>query len=204
MRLLLVTLDTESENQRSLGQLHAICSKYQLDIVAPGDLGGIMAENYDVWLLAGEIVPDAKQNAWYGSLVELIRGSGNAVVGVGLGFEIVCAAFNVVLADIAEIGTAATVMVPTEDGAKLFQGTDPIRIHEQNRWLVERESLPKVLQALALSEDVVEAFKHKNLPVYALQLYPEDFEYPSDGKLVFENLLAGLKKAAPRSAALLE
>ena len=78
-------------------------------------------------------------------------------------------------------------MTPTDEGSKLFQGTDPIRVGETERWTIDE--MPRELVVLARSESGIEAVRHRTKPVYGLQLRPEDFKYASDGKLVFANIL---------------
>ena len=200
MRLLLPNLDPADhpESARSLGQLEVICSKQDLRVVPVDDLAATTVGDFDALLLAGGFRPSNEpQPGWYRPLVELVQGSGKPVLGIGLGFELVCAAYGASLVELGELAAGAPVMVPTEDGTRLFQGTDPLRVAEAVRWLVAAEDLPKVLQVLAASETGIEAVKHRTLPAYGVQLYPEDFTYPSDGKLVYENLLSALQKAAP-------
>ncbi len=81
--------------------------------------------------------------------------------------------------------------MPTDDGAKVFQGSDPLCVVESKRWNIDE--LPKKLSVLARSETGIEAVRHKTLPLYGIQLLPKDFTYPSDAKMVFENLLAVFK-----------
>lgn len=200
MRLLLLNLDPpeQLESAHSLGRLEVICRKYDTQVVSVAELSDEAVARADVLLVAGGLHDaEASRAAWYKPLVAQIQTASKPVLGIGLGFELVGAAFGAVLTDIGELAEGAPVVTPTEDGAKLFQGTDPLRVREIARWLVAREDLPKALQVLAASETGVEAVRHKTLPVYALQLYPEDFTYPSDGKLVYENILSALHKAAP-------
>jgi len=201
-RLLLI-----DHNSQHLGQLEAICARgFQLKVAPIGDVVDALAnaDSYDGLIVAGSYssdtatVSDNDPQAWQ-TLLENIRDAERPVLGLGWGFELVCAAFGVALDQLGEQSAGEEVMTPTEAGAVVFQGSDPIKVQPIVRWQVEAEDLPKVLQALAISDGSVEAVRHKKLPVFGLQLFPEEFVYPSDGKLVVENILDIMRKADNRN-----
>lgn len=170
------------------------------------DLGGLSPDNVQAYFAKHEIMSDrniAKEDAYD---VVVIGGTGQSstgtieavqnmltadsakpVIGIGsAGFELACRLAGTEIAKSFELGNGMSRLVPTDDGAKLFQGTDPILVKESRRWLVDE--LPKSLQVLARTDDVIEAFRHKQKPLAALQQLPEDFIYPSDAKLVYGNI----------------
>lgn len=143
------------------------------ELVSEGD-------QYDVVVIAGSYEIDGPQP-------ELADPDNTKpVICVGSGFEIACGLAGQHIAQIFELAAGSSRLVPTDDGAKLFQGTDPLVVKESKRWLVDE--LPKSMQVLARSESGIEAFRHKQRPLLALQQLPEDFVYPSDAKLVYGNL----------------
>lgn len=169
------------------------------------DLGGLSPDNLQAYLAKHEIVTgqtnasgdnyDAviiggtEQSAGAIETVQSlpVANTTKPVIGIGsAGFELACGLAGVEIAKGFEQGSGACRLVPTDDGAKLFQGTDPILVKESRRWLVDE--LPKSLQVLARTEDVIEAFRHKQKPLAAIQQLPEDFVYPSDAKLVYGNI----------------
>lgn len=191
MRILLIDNGT-----RHLGQLEVICSKHQLDVIAPNVLTDAAAEAYDAVIISGNYdQSEAMKPEKFQVQLDLLQTGEKPVLGICLGFELICCAFDIELSRYAEQAIGAAVMTPTDEGAKLLQGSDPIRVGETIRWHVESQDLPKVLAVLAKSDSGVEAVKHKNKLVYGLQFCPEDFTYPSDGKLVYENILAIFDKA---------
>jgi anthranilate/para-aminobenzoate synthase component II len=113
------------------------------------------------------------------------------VIGIGSGFEVICRAFGNNVEDIGDLDDGETRLVPTEAGSKMFQGSDPLLINPSRRWLIDE--LPKSLQVLARSQSGIEAIRHKQKPVYAIQQLPENFTYASDAKLVFANLCTPLQ-----------
>ena len=137
-------------------------------------------DQYDAVVIAGSYEVDGPQP----ELAE--PDSATPVIGIGSGFEIACKLVGLDIAQTFEQAAGSSRLIPTEDGAKLFQGTDPLIVTESKRWLIDE--LPKSLQVLARSETGIEAFRHKHQPLVALQQLPEDFVYASDAKLVYGNL----------------
>jgi anthranilate/para-aminobenzoate synthase component II len=124
--------------------------------------------------------------------VELVRLTDKPVLGIGLGFELICYAFGCQLHEESERAAGAISVRPTGDGSKVFQGTDPIKASETQRWAVD--DVPRELVVLARSDNGIEAVRHKTRQIFGLQLQPEDFVYASDGKMVFENILDAFRK----------
>ena len=144
----------------------------------PDDLAG-----YDGVIVVG--ASTAKQPGT--ELLGMLDLAKKPLLGIGAGFETATTLLGFDMASVYERGEGSRKLVPTEDGAKLFQGTDPLSISETERWLFDEA--PRGIQILARSESGIEALRHKQKPVMALQQLPEDFAYNSDAKLVYSNLL---------------
>jgi anthranilate/para-aminobenzoate synthase component II len=166
------------------GELLTLLAKHQVEIVSLESAavsqfeaeGMILAGTYDT-----DIAPAPTDE-----LVARLSGSAKPLVGIGQGFAVVCKIQGIDLEDIFEKASAGSKLVPTDDGAKVFQGTDPLLIKDTPRWLIDE--LPKSLQVLARSESGIEAIRHKQKPVIAIQQQFDDFVYPSDSKLVYANI----------------
>lgn len=188
MRLLII--DNETEH---LDLLQAIYAQHTVTTVTSDALADTDAETFDGLILAGNYKNDVtRQEDYFRKGVDIIRSYNKPIVGICIGFELICCAFGCQLHELAEQVVGATEVRPTESGSKLFQGTDPIRVGESNRWSVDE--LPRELIVLATSDTGIEAVKHRTKPIYGLQFYPDNFRYASDAKLVFENILADFTK----------
>lgn len=120
------------------------------------------------------------------------------VIAVGWGFEVAClAAGDDLTASGYGLVDGAAHMVPTSKGEALFQGSDPIRAEQNARW--DYDELPRGYVALARSDTGIEAFQSKKNQLLAIQLLPADFTYPSDAKLVYQNLITAFAKAGKRA-----
>ncbi len=186
MRLLLITTDTNPD--RTLAGLY---TKHDIKTASADDIDTVEADSYDVCIVYGGYGAADIKPGQYGLLMTFISAGTKPLLAVGFGFELVCRAFGADLAQLGELETGTVRILPTDDGAKLFQGSDPLCVKETRRWSVDE--LPKKLAILAKSETGIEAIRHKTLSIYALQQLPEDFVYASDAKMVFENLLAAYK-----------
>jgi anthranilate/para-aminobenzoate synthase component II len=188
MRILIVDYGTGN-----LENLLHITSRHEVEVVKPEELEVVDTVQFKSIILIGgydhDVVSDMEA---YATDMELISESKMPVLGVCFGFELVCAAFGVYLSESTDKFPGAGRIMPTGDGARIFQGSDPILVNETTRWGIEE--LPKSLVKFATSETGIEAIKHKTLPVYGLQLGPGDFKYPSDGKLVYDNILQAFGK----------
>jgi anthranilate/para-aminobenzoate synthase component II len=184
-----------------LGQLETVCARHDLTVIPAQEFSTLISERaeaieeYDALIITGDFDKErATSSNDYRALLRLVTSFDRPLLGIGFGFEIVCYGLGAQLQKIGVLDSGADVITPTDDGAKVFQGTDPMHVIDVDRWSVDAEDIPKILQILATSEFGVEAVKHKTKPIYGLQLFPEQFTYPSDGKLVLENILASFKK----------
>jgi GMP synthase-like glutamine amidotransferase len=121
-------------------------------------------------------------------LVNFLRLAEKPVLAIGFGFELLCVAQGIDLRSVGERGVGAAKIEPTADGMKLFQGSDPLCVLENERW--QTDEFPKKLQVLARSQTGVEAVRHKTKLQIGLQQLPADFTYRSDAKMIYENIFS--------------
>lgn len=191
MRLLLI--DLIENDTKNLQDLKAVCAPHEVTIVRPEALDGVQPDSYEAIILSGSYEHNLVwDQPYFLAEIELVRLTDKPVLGICLGFELICYAFGSQLHELTERVTGATVVTPTSEGTKLFQGGDPIKVLEASRWAIDE--VPKDLVVLATSETGIEALRHRTRPIYGLQFYPEDFKYASDGKLVVANILDGFRK----------
>lgn len=182
MRVLLI-----NNGGRPADKLLALWQAHKVTVVEPSGLHSLDDGDGDIIVLAGGYGVSTYDQAYFMTEISLLQTTTRPVIGLAQGFELLCYAYGCQLHEQFELQPGAAKLNPTEDGAKLFQGTDPIAVTTESRWLAD--DLPKTLSVLARSESGVEAIRHRQKQQYALQLYPEDFKYESDAKMVFGNLL---------------
>lgn len=128
-----------------------------------------------------------------GITVPVIRrwGSEIPILGVCLGHQAIGEAYggHVVRAGRVMHGKTSTVV---HDGTGLFQGLpNPLQVMRYHSLLVERASLPEVLEVTATASDdpeEIHAMRHREHPVWGVQFHPESV-LTERGKDLLQNFL---------------
>jgi len=95
------------------------------------------------------------------------------LLGVCLGHQAIGAAFGgkVVRAEAPRHGKISAI---AHDGRHLFKGVpDPFTATRYHSLIVEKESLPRILEITATCGDIVMGLRHKERPIFGLQFHPE-------------------------------
>jgi len=129
-----------------------------------------------------------------GISVDVIRAFGPTVpiLGVCLGHQAIGEAFGgrVVRASRVMHGKLSRI---AHDGTGLFDGIpSPFGVMRYHSLVVERESLPAVLQVTAVATDderEIHALRHRSYPVWGVQFHPESI-LTEHGKALLSNFLS--------------
>ncbi len=193
MRLLII-----DNSSKPSDLLVSIASRYESETVAAAadELRNVDNDAFDAFIISGHYDDgdsDVLSESEFLQLgTDMVGTSEKLILGIGQGFEMVYGAAGCKVSEVSERASGAGTVTPTEDGAKVFQGTDPIKVRGSQRWNIDEA--PRELMVLAASESGIEAVKFRSKPIYGIQFQPEDFVYESDGKMVFDNVLTLLAK----------
>jgi anthranilate synthase/aminodeoxychorismate synthase-like glutamine amidotransferase len=129
-----------------------------------------------------------------GISVPLIRALSGSVpiLGVCLGHQSIGAAFGGVVRRAGRVVHGKTSPV-SHEGTGLFTGLPrPLSVGRYHSLVVDRQSLPEVLEVTAVSTDDGEimAVRHRNHPTVGVQFHPESVLTP-DGPELLRNFLQG-------------
>ena len=119
-------------------------------------------------------------------------GSEIPILGVCLGHQAIGEAYGgvVVRADRVMHGKTSCI---THDGTGLFEGLpDPLEVMRYHSLIVERRTLPSVLEILATTGDTpdeIQAVRHVSHPVWGVQFHPESV-LTQQGKRILQNFLS--------------
>ncbi|MFZ5818207.1 MAG: anthranilate synthase component II [Bacillota bacterium] len=118
------------------------------------------------------------------------------VLGVCLGHQSIGQAYGGVVKRAPYLMHGKTSLI-RHSGEGLFEGlAQPFRATRYHSLIVERETLPEVLEVTAETEDgLVMAFRHRSHPVYGVQFHPESI-LTEGGKQLLKNFLALPQPAA--------
>ena len=169
-----------------LGELGAEVVVRRNDAVSVEDVGA-MAPN-GIVLSPGPCAP-----AQAGVTVDVIRAWGERIpiLGVCLGHQAIGEAYGGRVVRAARAVHGKTSLV-THDGSGLFTGLpSPLQVGRYHSLVVERESLPPVLEVVATATDdpsEIHALRHVSFPVWGVQFHPESVLTPN-GKLLLRNFL---------------
>ena len=129
-----------------------------------------------------------------GISVPLIRALSGAlpILGVCLGHQSIGAAFGGVVQRAGRVVHGKTSPV-SHEGTGLFSGLPrPLPVGRYHSLVVERSTLPDVLEVTAVSADdgEVMALRHRTHPTVGVQFHPESVLTP-DGPVLLRNFLEG-------------
>ena len=169
-----------------LGELGETLDVRRNDEITVDDVGALAPEA--IILSPGPCAP-----AQAGITVPVIQrwGSEIPMLGVCLGHQAIGEAYGgrVVRAGRVMHGKTSTVV---HDGTGLFEGLpNPLQVMRYHSLLVERSSLPEVLEVTATASDdpgEIHAMRHREHPVWGVQFHPESV-LTERGKDLLQNFL---------------
>jgi anthranilate synthase component 2 len=170
-----------------LGELGADVVVRRNDAIEVEEVGALAPEA--IVLSPGPCAPSQA-----GVTVPIIRRWGSTVptLGVCLGHQAIGEAYGgrVVRARRVMHGKCSSV---EHDGSGLFAGLpSPLSVMRYHSLIVERESLPRELEVVAVASDdptEIHAVRHRTHPVWGVQFHPESI-LTSGGKTMLRNFLA--------------
>lgn len=139
------------------------------------------------------ISPGPGYPAAAGISTELVKRMGPEVpiLGVCLGHQSIGEAYGGKVVRAPELLHGKASEIQLLPGCRLFEGLRPrIIAGRYHSLVVERESLPEVLQITATSADgEIMGLKHREYDVFGIQFHPESILTP-DGKTILKNFLS--------------
>lgn len=149
---------------------------------------GILKKYDRIILSGGHAFNVVKQDKKYSKEMKLIKNSKKPLLGICLGFQLVCRTYG------ARLGTLrkyehGLVNIRTVGKDSLLKGMPKkFRAFENHRH--NMKDVGKSLIPLAYSKDGVEMVKHKSKKVWGTQFHPENFSRKNIGRKVLENFIS--------------
>lgn len=120
---------------------------------------------------------------WYQDEMEFVKKCDKPIIGICMGFEVVCRAFGERVQHMGKLVQGFLPVRTTEAGRKLIN-KHVLSQYESHYWNVPRVSTEQ-FEILADSDYGIEMVRHRNRPILATQFHPE-----KGGTLPLERLLA--------------
>lgn len=128
---------------------------------------------------------------WYGPEMSFIRNYQGPILGICMGFEVVCSAFGEKIQHMGRLVEGYKTVGTTDAGYQLT-GQKSLKQYESHRWNVPHVS-EENFEVLARSDSGVEMIRHKRRPILATQFHPE----MEGGTLDLDQILASFKMLTP-------
>jgi anthranilate synthase/aminodeoxychorismate synthase-like glutamine amidotransferase len=167
------------------GDLGAACVVKRNDAITPAEALALRPEA--IVLSPGPCTPNEA-----GICLDLVTAAAGQlpILGVCLGHQAIGQAFGgkIIRAPAPVHGKTSPVH---HAGSDLFAGLpDPFTATRYHSLIVEKSSLPEVLEATAFTEDgIIMGLRHRTLPVFGVQFHPESIA-TSHGHEILANFLA--------------
>ena len=134
--------------------------------------------------------PGRPENA--GIIVEVVQKLGGAIpiLGVCLGHQAICLAYNGVITYAKELMHGKQSEVQFDTDSPLFKGCSSVsKVARYHSLAAEGSTIPECLKVTGVTQDgEVMAVQHIKYPVFGVQFHPESIMTP-EGKMMLENFI---------------
>jgi anthranilate synthase component 2 len=153
------------------------------------DVDGVVALHPDAIVLSPG--PGRPEDAGVTEAVVTTLGARTPILGVCLGHQAICRVFGAEIVSAPEIVHGKPSDVHHLDTA-LYAGVhDPFVAGRYHSLVVDRASLPEVLEVTAWTADVVMGVRHRSWPIEGVQFHPESI-LTGEGPRVLRNFVDSL------------
>jgi anthranilate synthase component II len=182
MILLLDNYDSFTFNlYQALSELGAEVDVRRNDVVTVEEIERLVPTLDGIVISPGPCTPSEA-----GISVPLVRRLAGAVpiLGVCLGHQAIGAAFGGRIIRAPRLMHGKVSMI-AHDGAGLFAGLpNPFQATRYHSLIVERSTLPSVLEITAEADGLIMGLRHRSLPVEGVQFHPESILTPTGNDLL--------------------
>jgi GMP synthase (glutamine-hydrolysing) len=172
-------------NSKHIEKIKELCKDNIVEVLKYSDDLVGMDRNYDLVILSGGTgLPINKKEKELMGEINLIKNSTKPIIGICLGFELICHAFDckMIREEEREKGIVEINILNDE----YFLGKKKLKVLMAHKWHV-REVGPEIIP-LAQTSKGIDIIKHKSRPIYGFQFHPEIIEPENDGKFIFEEV----------------
>ena len=174
-----------------LDKLRELLSKNEVETILFSEINFEYSQNFDLIILSGGSNHSViGNNDLYNKELELIKKSKKPIIGICLGFQLICYAFGAFLSRL-ETKEHGFIEIKTTLENDIFSNLLNPRVYESHKWVAKKE--PKDFILLATSIDGVEAIKHKSKDIYGFQFHPEMFVNETSGDEILFSVINKIK-----------
>jgi GMP synthase-like glutamine amidotransferase len=177
-------------NTKHIDGIKRICEGNSINVAKYYDNLDNVYQDYDLIILTGGtgLSIDKHENDFVGE-INLIKNSNKPIIGICLGFEVICHAFGCRM-EREEEREKGIVGIDALTNDKILLGKDKLKVSMAHKWHVKEVN--SVLIPLARSAKGIDIVKHINKPIYGFQFHPETNEPANDGEMIFKECLKNI------------
>ncbi len=178
MKILLV-----DNNTKHIGDIKKLCTEHEV-IVKRWEL--LQSEDYKdfdlVILSGGSGMAIDEHEKDLAKEIKLIKNSDRPIIGICLGFELICHSFGSRMEREDEREKGIFEIETTEE-SPIFAGKKKLKVFMAHKWHVKEVGANLIV--LAKSPKGIDVIKHKDKPIYGFQFHPEITDENNDGAEIF-------------------
>lgn len=186
MRILLV-----DNNTKHIEDIKKLCIDHQVTVKKWNEITSREYEDFALIILSGGTgmaIENHEQDL--ATEMELIRRSDKPIIGICLGFELICHVFGAKM-EKEEERERGVIEIDVVEQNPIFNGKVKLKVFMAHKWHVR--SVEPDLIVLAKTAKGVDVVKHKDRPIYGFQFHPELLDENNDGSRIFNNCLKTFK-----------
>lgn len=177
-------------NSNTLDKLIYLLESFRVEcsVASFGNIHEVPLDEFDVFILSGgNALSNPKDDTVYFEELNLIQNTNKPILGIGLGFQLICINFG---AEVVLRGERITGIINLQkvSNDKLFEKLkEDFIVSESHKYVVKSVSDP--LEILADSLYGVEIVRHKKKLIYGFQFRPEILPDKTLGDELLKNFL---------------
>lgn len=179
---------------KAIDKLTALLKTFDIEyfVTSFDSIHEVPLEDFDFYILSGgNSNSSAKDDFVYFEELNLIKNTTKPLLGIGLGFHLICVAYGSTL-EVRGERIESIIDIEITDQDRIFNKlSETLPVSEAHRWVVTNVS--DELNVLAKSKYGIEIIKHKKRPVYGFQFHPELLPEKTMGDELFGNFLSYVK-----------
>jgi len=172
---------------KHIKELKSVFFEYNFKVIKRNNLNNFKYNDFDLIVLSGSSkLSVVNHPIEYENEINLIKTSKIPIIGICLGFELICYTFNEKLSLLKKKRKGLLKVHKVLNTKILSHINSHFFVYDSHRWGIKNTDN---LLALAKSKDGIEIVKHPTKKIYGLQFHPEVFKSKSKGYLILKNII---------------
>jgi GMP synthase (glutamine-hydrolysing) len=174
-------------NSKHIEEIKNLCLGHAVSILKWSEISTDSYRPFDLIILSGGSgMSIDKHTADFKTEADLIRKSNKPIIGICLGFELICKTFGCRI-EREEESERGLIEIQTMKDDQIFGEKSKFKVFMAHKWHVREVDPPLI--PLARSEKGIDIVRHLEKQIYGFQFHPEVLDPENDGHLIFNSLI---------------